>query len=160
MSEDARFEDGTERALRVKAEDAEDLPVLAALVQDAVLPASEMKWDRAKRRFACLINRFRWEDKAASERLGRPPERVQSMLVIDDVLVLKQQGLASEDMGEAILSLLTLTFEAGEDGTGRLVLTLAGDGAIAADVEAINVTLQDVTRPYQAPSKKAPSHPE
>ena len=159
MSEDARFEDGAEKALRLSAEDPQDLEILAALVQDAVLPASEMSWDRQRRRFACLINRFRWEDKAMGERLGRPPERVQSMLVIEDVLVLKQQGLARDDLADAVLSLLTLSFEAGEDGTGRLVLTLAGDGAIAVDVETINVTLQDVTRPYLAPSKKTPSHP-
>ncbi|MDA8586649.1 DUF2948 family protein [Rhodobacteraceae bacterium] len=160
MSEDARFEDGVEASLRLRAEDTEDLTVLAALVQDAVLPASEMTWKKSKRRFACLINRFRWEDKVVSDRLGRPPERVQSLLVIDDVFALKQQGLAGEDMSDAVLSLLTMTFEPGEDGTGRMILTLAGDGAIAADVEAINVTLQDVTRPYQAPSKKTPSHPE
>jgi len=160
MSEDARFEDGVEKALRISAEDPKDLEVLAALLQDAVLPASEVSWDRVRRRFVCLINRFRWEDKAVAERLGRPPERVQSLLVIEDVLVLKQQGLSHNDLQDAVLSLLTLTFDAGEDGTGRLVLTLAGDGAIAVDVEAINVTLQDVTRPYLAPSKKIPSHPE
>lgn len=59
-----------------------------------------------------------------------------------------------------ILSLLSVGWEAGEDGTGRLVLTLAGDGAIALETECVNVTLQDVTRPYEAPSKKAPEHPE
>jgi hypothetical protein len=34
------------------------------------------------------------------------------------------------------------------------------DGAIAIDVECINVTLKDVTRPYVAPSRKAPNHPD
>ena len=53
-----------------------------------------------------------------------------------------------------------MAFDPGEDGTGRIVMTFAGDGAIAVDVEAMNVTLQDVTRPYRAPSRKAPSHPE
>lgn len=160
MSQDARFEDGADKPLRLRAESLEDLNVLAALVQDAVLPASEMTWDRKGRSFACLINRFRWEDKVNSERLKRAPERVQAMLVIDDVMGLRQQGFDPSAIGDAVLSLLTLTFEAGEDGTGRMVLTLAGDGAIGADVEAINVTLQDVTRPYQAPSKRVPSHPE
>ena len=40
------------------------------------------------------------------------------------------------------------------------MLTLAGDGAIALEVEALEVTLQDVTRPYRAPSGKAPAHPD
>ena len=155
MSEDARFEDGVERALRLRAEDAEDLSVISALVQDAVLPASEISWDRGRRRFAFLLNRFRWEDDVK----GRAPERVQSVLVIDDVTGVKQQGLGRETK-EAVLSLMSIQFEAGEDGTGRLILTLSGDGAMGIDVEAINVTLQDVTRPYRAPSGKSPSHPE
>ncbi len=159
MTEDARFEDGAERPLRLKVEDAEDLAVVSALVQDAVLPATDMKWQRASRRFSLLINRFRWEDKAAAERRGRDVERVQSLLVIDDVLKVFQQGLDVRD-ADTILSLLTLTFDAGEDGTGRLILTFAGDGAVALDVEAVNLVLQDVTRPYAAPSGKAPRHPE
>ena len=155
MSEDARFEDGVERALRLRAEDVEDLCVISALVQDAVLPGSEMAWDRGRRRFACLINRFRWEDEVK----GRAPERVQSVLAFDDVTAVRQQGLGRETK-EAVLSLMSVAFEAGEDGTGRVVLTLSGDGAVGIDVEAINVTLQDVTRPYRAPSGKSPSHPE
>ena len=58
------------------------------------------------------------------------------------------------------MSLLSISFEPGEDGTGRIVLTLAGDGAIALDVETIDAKLQDVTRPYVAPSRKTPDHPE
>jgi hypothetical protein len=57
-----------------------------------------------------------------------------------------------------VLSLLALDFAPGNDGTGRLTLTLAGDGAIALDVEALEVRLDDVTRPYRAPSGKVPRH--
>ena len=57
-----------------------------------------------------------------------------------------------------VLSLLSVAFEPGEDGTGRVVLTLAGDGAIGVDVEALEVTLRDVTRPYRAVSGKIPEH--
>ena len=159
MTEDARFEDGAEKALRLRAEGPEDLQVIAALVQDAVLPANEMRRILPKRQFACLLNRFRWEDKSASGARDRHFERVQSVLLISDVLHVSQQGMGARD-GDTILSLLTMAFEPGEDGTGRLVLTFAGDGAVALDVETLNVTLQDVTRPYRAPSHRAPSHPE
>ncbi|MDA9865396.1 DUF2948 family protein [bacterium] len=159
MSEDARFEDGAEKPLRLKAETPEDLAVVAALVQDAVLPANEMRWVKSKRQFACFLNRFRWEDKPTAERRGRDFERVQAVLMISDVLSVSHQGIDARD-ADTVLSLLTLAFEPGEDGTGRLVLTLAGDGAVRLDVETLDVTLQDVTRPYRAPSRKAPSHPE
>ena len=159
MTEDARFEDGGEQPLRLVAGDDEDLRVIAALVQDAVFPATEMTWQSKARRFALLLNRFRWEDKATAARSGRDVERVQAVLAFDDVLSVQTQGVTRGD-ADTILSLLTLTFEAGEDGAGRLVMTLAGDGAIGLNVEAVNVTLQDVTRPYVAPSRKTPEHPE
>ena len=159
MSEDARFEDGGEKALRLLAEDDADLKIVASLVQDAILPANEMRWQKSRRRFVCLLNRFRWEDKDKAQRAGRPFERVQALLAFDDVMAVSQQGIETRD-ADTVLSLLTLAFEAGEDGTGRMVLTFAGDGAVAVDVEAVNVTLQDVTRPYLAPSGQVPSHPE
>ncbi len=37
MTEDAKFEDGREAPLRLKALDTDDLAVMAALVQDAVI---------------------------------------------------------------------------------------------------------------------------
>ncbi len=159
MTEDARFEDGAERPLRLKAEDAADVTVMAALVQDSVLPANEMRWDRGKRRFFCLLNRFRWEDKPAAERRGRDFERVQALLVVEDVLKVTQQGLGART-SDTVLSLLTIALEPGEDGMGRLILTFAGDGAVALEVEAVNMVLQDVTRPYRSVSGKTPEHPE
>ena len=159
MTEDARFEDGGESPLRLKAEEPADVEVLAALVQDAVFPATEMTWQAKNRRFALLLNRFRWEDQQTAARSGRAVERVQSVLAFDDVSGVQSQGVTRGD-SDTILSLLTLTFEPGDDGAGRMVMTLAGDGGIALAVEAVNVTLQDVTRPYIAPSRKTPEHPE
>jgi len=67
------------------------------------------------------------------------------------------QGFDRTDK-DLVMSLLSVTFEPGEDGAGQVLLTLAGDGAIRLDVEALDVTLKDVTRPYKAPSGKAPEH--
>ena len=155
---DARFEDATEAPLQLVARDTEDLAVLSALVQDAVFPVGEMRWQKGKRRLGLLINRFRWEDRDAAERAGRRFERVQSLLLVDEALSARTQAIDRQDR-DLVLSLLSVTFEPGEDGTGRVILTLAGDGAIALQVEALEVTLKDVTRPYLAPSGKAPGHP-
>ncbi|MEM9716840.1 MAG: DUF2948 family protein, partial [Pseudomonadota bacterium] len=65
MTGDARFEDAGGAALRLAAETADDLQVIASLCQDAVFPATEMTFDAKERRFAILINRFRWEDGTA-----------------------------------------------------------------------------------------------
>jgi len=155
---DARFEDAGEAPLHLVARDAEDLAILSALVQDAVFPVTEMTWLKGRRRFALLINRFRWEDRDAAEHTGRRFERVRSLLVVDEALSVQTQGIDRQDR-DTVLSLLSVGFEPGADGTGRVTLMLAGDGAIALEVEALEVTLKDVTRPYLAPSGKVPGHP-
>lgn len=154
---DAKFEDGGEAPLRLIAQDAEDLKVISTLLQDAVLPVTEMTYDSRRRRFVLMLNRFRWEDRNDAERSGRAYERVRSVLVVEDVGKVQSLGF---DRGEKdlVLSLLSMSFEPGDDGQGRLILTLAGDGAIALEVEALDVRLDDVTRPYRAPSGKVPSH--
>tara|TARA_B110000211_G_scaffold103372_1_gene120271 strand:+ start:1374 stop:1850 length:477 start_codon:yes stop_codon:yes gene_type:complete len=154
---DAKFEDGGDRPLRLKALDSDDLAVMSSLTQDAVFPASEMRWDRKARRFALLLNRFRWED-APNAKIGkRSVERVQAMLSIEDVMSVKSQGVQAGD-ADTIMSLLSVSFEPSTDGMGRVLMILSGDGAIAIEVEALEIMLADVTRPYIAPSKSVPQH--
>jgi hypothetical protein len=154
---DARFQDGGEEPLRLVAQDAGDIGIVSALLQDAVLPVTELTYDARRRRFAALVNRFRWEDRDEAERTGRAYERVRSLLVVEDVRKVQSMGFDRAD-AELVLSLLSISFEAGPDGTGRVTLTLAGDGAIALDVETLDLRLDDVTRPYRAPSGKVPRH--
>jgi hypothetical protein len=156
---DARFEDGTDAPLRLIAQDAEGVSVLSTLLQDAVFPITEMTFAPRRRRFALLLNRFRWEDREAAELARRGFERVQSLLVFEDVLSVRTQGIDRAD-ADLVLSLLQIAFTPGTDGTGRVDLILAGDGAIALEVEALDATLQDVTQPYLAPSGRAPAHEE
>lgn len=153
---DARFEDAHSGPLNLGALDAEDLGVLASLTQDAVFPASEMKWDRAAGRFAILLNRFRWEE-GATRAIG--PERVQSVLAFENVTAVATNGVDQRDK-EMILSLLTLEFAGTDAPSGHILLTLAGDGAIRLSVEAVEATLKDVTKPYVAPSRHTPTHPD
>lgn len=152
---DARFEDVRDAPINLGALDSEDLAVLSSLTQDAVFPATEMKWDRKARRFALLLNRFRWEEGPAR---AASPERVQSLLVFDLVTQVATNGIDRTDK-DAVLSLLSLTFEASDAPAGHVVLTLAGDGAIRLTVEALETSLKDVTKPYLAPSGKTPDHP-
>ena len=154
---DARFEDGAERALHLVARDGADLQVISTLLQDAVLGIGDIRWDRKRRRFVLLVNRFRWEDRAAAEAAKRAYERARAMLVVEDVTAVQSMGIA-RGTPEHVLCVLAVAFAAGPDGTGTLTLTLAGDGAVALSVEALEVTLKDVTRPYRAASGKVPSH--
>ena len=150
---DARFHDADERPLRLWATDAADLQVVSALCQDAVLPASEMRWSKPDRALSLLVNRFRWENGA------RTPERVRTVIRLGDVTAVRGQGVVPGD-ADTILSLLALDWEPGADGAGVVRLTFAGDGVIAASADCLDITLSDVTRPYSAPSGQAPDHPD
>ncbi|SIS70895.1 DUF2948 family protein [Phaeovulum vinaykumarii] len=156
---DARFQDGAPEALSLRAETPEDLPVIAALCQDAVLSQADMRFDRSGRHFALVMNRFRWEHQRPT-RTPAPaptPERVRTLLVISDVTGVASQGL-DRTARDQILSILDLSWEAGPDGTGQILITLAGDGAIAVRAECLNVDLRDVSRPW--PARATPHHPD
>jgi hypothetical protein len=149
---DASFRDGGEQPLRLLARDAEDLGVISACVQDAVFSGDQIRWDAKKRQFTVLINRFRWEDVA------QRAERVQALLRVEDVLRVQSNGVTRA--ADVVVSALSIRWTPGVEGAGRLELVLAGDGAIALEVECLEVSLADVTRPYVAPTGKRPTHPE
>ena len=158
MTQDARFEDGRETVLNLAAIDADDLRIVSSLVQDAVFPSKEMIWNPSQRRFALLLNRFRWEDPGLTDQKRRhTTERVQAVLAVDNVLGVASKGIdrAQKDI---IFSVLSLQFDSGKDAAGSVLLTLAGDGVIRLAVEALEVRLKDVTQPYSALSKTIPDH--
>ena len=120
MNEDARFEDGAEKPLRLRAETRGDLAVLSTFIQDAIGQTAEIAWMRRQRRFSLLVNRFRWEVKDEAERHGRPFERVQALLVIDGVLRARGSGIDPSDR-ELVFPILALAFDPDKDGAGTLL---------------------------------------
>ena len=157
---DARFEDAdpSARPLRLKAEGEDDLAAISALVQDAVGQVGEIHWAKTKQRLVIVLHRFRWEDREAADREGRPYERVQSALTVQNVLAVRARGLQPTE-SETVFAVLALRWAPGaEDAGGTLTVTVAGDGEIAAEVEALEVILADVSRPWAAKARKAPDH--
>ena len=154
MNRDAGFSDGAVAGpLRLWATEADDLQVISALSQDAVLPASEMRWSKSRRELALLLNRFRWESNV------RPPQRVRSVLTVAEANGVRGQGVVPGN-SNTVLSLLAIEWKPGTDADGILRLVFAGDGIVEADCECLDITLRDVTRPYAAPSGQAPNHPD
>jgi len=157
MTQDAGFNDALDRPLNLGAQDAEDLQVISSLTQDAVLTVDDLKWNRAERQVVFLLKRFRWEDVELAKQQGRDPERVQSLLVIQNATGLASQGIDRKQV-DIVLSLMSVEFSGAEDGVGDLILTFSGDGALKVQVDGLDVALRDVTRPYVAPSKQVPNH--
>ena len=157
MNQDAGFNDALDRPLNLGAQDAEDLQVISSLTQDAVLTVDDLKWSRAERQLVFLLKRFRWEDVELAKQQGRDPERVQSLLVIQNATGLASQGI-DRKQADIVLSLMSLEFSGAVDGVEDLILTFSGDGALKVQVDGLDVALRDVTRPYVAPSKQVPNH--
>lgn len=155
MASDAKFEDGGEAPLRLRAMSAEDLDVISALTQDSVGKVANIQYMPARRRFSLLIYRFRWEDRERASAEKRPFERVAAALTIDDALHVRVAGIDRKD-SEAVLNILGLVFQPEEDGAGKLRITCSGGAAIEMDVECLNISLVDLTRPWE--TGKDPQH--
>lgn len=157
--DDARFEDVgfSDKPLRLGLQSAEDVPVVSALLQDAVGLVGEISWMPRRRRLAVLVNRFRWEDRAEAERMGRKFERVRSALIMEAVEGVQANGLDPREK-DMVYSILQMTWVPTDDPAGRLEIALAGDGALGIIVECIEGQLVDLTRPWQAASDAAPNH--
>jgi hypothetical protein len=143
-------------ALKLKAGDAEDLEVLSARLQDAVGRLKDFVWLPKERRFAALLNRFRWEEAGGGNAKDKG-SRVQAALRFDGVSRVQSQNVKL-GAPQAVVSLLAIRFmpKGAEDPGGVIELTLAGGGAFRLTVECIDAELADLTRPWAARAK--PDH--
>ena len=158
MSDDARFEDGEEKALNIGAFHTSDLEIVSSLIQDSILPASEIQWLPNSDKLALLVNRFRWEDKDIEElSQGKTVERVQSLLMISHVKSVSSSGFSPKQK-DKVLSILSISFDGDDGGFGNVLIILSGNGGIRVGVDALEINLRDVTMPYIAPSGLSPWH--
>ncbi len=139
-------------ALKLMAADAEDLETIAAFLQDAVIPMSEMAFQSAERRFALVASRFRWEAAAGKRVEGRIYERVRCGVRFEHVTAVRLRDLDQRRRGD-ILSLLTIT-----PGEGVVDLVFAAGGLVRLEVERIACHLEDFDEPW--PTQWRPAHPE
>lgn len=141
------------KALRLLAEDADDLEIVSSAVQDAVLKAENLKFQKSRRRFTIELNRFQWED---SKSKRGPQGRVRSLLAFDGVLGVKTRAVSKSDP-DLVLSLLSLSFDpAAEPPGGTISILFSGDGELMLDVEALDVTLLDGG--YEWTTRHRPDH--
>jgi hypothetical protein len=125
-------------ALRLIALDAEDLAVISCNLQDAVVRVEDLAYVPAQRRFALLASRFDWVAADAGRQ-----ERCRAGLHFDAVLKVASTGFDRADR-EAVLNLLSISFEEGEAPSGAVVMTFSGGAAIRLDVECVDAQMRDL----------------
>lgn len=137
--------------LKLLAQDADDLAVVSAALQDAVAKIGDIRWDASARTLTLACNRFRWESGA------RKGERIRSALQLGDVTGVQARKLRRDAKG-AVVELLSVAFEPGEAPGGAVLLTFAGGGDLKVTVDCLDVILADVSEAWATPRR--PGHAE
>lgn len=152
--------------LKLIALDDEDLKVLSAHLQDAVLKVGDIAYLAAEKRFVLLVNRFDWANALAQPEAMRDKAsargrftRNRCALRFEQVTAARLRGidLAAKDQ---VLSMLALQFEPSTDQApaGAVTLVFAGDAAIRLDVAYIEAELRDLGGVWAARAR--PRHPD
>ncbi|MDX8509851.1 DUF2948 family protein [Mesorhizobium captivum] len=136
-------------ALKLIALDDQDLSIVSAHVQDAVMKVSDLEYLPAAKRFVLTMNRFVWEAKSG---FFSHNERRQSVLHFDRVLGAKTSGIQRDKPAE-VLSLLAVSFIAISKPAGIIELVFSGGGTIMLDVECIEARLADIGGSWEATSR-------
>jgi hypothetical protein len=144
--------------LKLIALDAEDLAVLSAHLQDAVLRVGDIAYLKGDKRFAAIANRFDWDDAAGKRSIKAAFTRRRAGLRFERVLGAKisQIDLKSKD---TVLSLLSIAFapaNEAEGPEGHITLSFSGGGAIRLEVECIEAELSDLGAAWS--TRRKPQH--
>lgn len=137
-------------ALKLVALDEEDLKVVSAHTQDAVMKVADLDYSARDKRFVAAMNRFAWEERGGF--LKRRNERRRSVLHFESVLAVKTTGIA-RDRPEDVLSLLVIRFLPSEAPAGVIELIFSGGAAIRLEVEYIEARMADLGAAWQASSR-------
>lgn len=161
--------------LKLRTQDADDLTVVSACLQDSIIPINDMGYLPDQQRFVFVANRFRWETapdvppsalavhagtaaegdtpflNPDEECLDCPYERTNCAVCFENVTAVKYRGINLRARNQ-MLSLLAVTW------TGdAVVLSFAGGGAIRLETAAPCCVVEDVGEPW--PTRLRPRHP-
>ncbi len=137
---------GPVEPLRLLAHDGEDLSIISAALQDAILRPVDIVWEKGARRVTLALSRFCWECGGT---------RVMAAMQFGDVVAVKSRRLPRGP--ETPLELLAIDFEPGDAPGGRVILMFAGGGDLRIDVECLDAVVTDLSERW--PAKAAPAHP-
>lgn len=135
--------------LKLSALDADDLGVISAAVQDALVAVRDCAYFKDEKRFVLLLNRFQWE---ADPSIDSAHSRTHSALVFNEVTGVRHHNIP---LGEPdrMLELLAVILE----NDGSVALRFATGRAIRLEIGRLACHLGDVGEPWPTPWK--PAHP-
>ncbi|HEX2554360.1 MAG TPA: DUF2948 family protein [Microvirga sp.] len=133
--------------LKLVALDADDLAIVSAHLQDAVIRIGDLAYLPGERRFAFAARRFDWEAGPQD-----PPRRRLTGVHFERVLAARTKGIDRSNP-DGILSLLAITFETREEPSGTATLVFAEGGAIQLDLECVETQMKDLGPVWEAEAR-------
>ena len=138
---------GKSAPLRLLAQDADDLAIISAAMQDAVAKIGDITYEARARLLTIAFNRYCWESGGA--------ERVRSALQLGGVMKVQARKIR-RGARDAVIEVLAVTFHEGAAPGGMVTISCAGGGDLRAEVECVDAVLADVSEPW--PTPRAPAH--
>ena len=144
-----------DKALKLRAEDDEDLAVIAAFLSGAIGCLNEMAFDRGAHRFAAILVRPLWVKAAETET----PEaavtvpalaRMRAGLHFDHVNAVRYRRL-DRRAPHALLHLVSIVSAPLSERFG-IILSFEGGGEVFLEVDKVNGQLRDLDAPGPHPS--------
>jgi Protein of unknown function (DUF2948) len=138
--------------LKLVALDKDDIAVVSAHVQDALLKVGDILWQPRERRFLMALDRFDWMNavEASGNKSSNPDyRRCRTALRFERVKACKCRGLDQANK-DATLNLLAVEFAEDDAPAGTVLLTFSGGGAIRLQVECLEAELADLGEAHAA----------
>jgi hypothetical protein len=137
-------------SLRLVALDEDDLAILSANLQDALIQVADMTYLPQSKRFALVGKRFDWV-KAGAGAI----ERCAVGLHFERVLGVGRTGFEQHETGRE-LNLLAIHFEPTDSPAGHIGLTFSGGAAVRLTVECLEAQMRDLGERWEC--GKQPEH--
>ncbi len=143
----------TEKNLKLIAKTIEDLKVISAHLQDAIVSTANIANLKKNKIFLMQLNRFMWED--VEKGVFRKNKRIMSVVKIDNIISVSSKNI-NQDNKERFLDFLAIETEEMPDKTYEMNIIFSGDSIIKINAEVIEVTLDDQGTPWDTKTK--PKH--
>ena len=139
--------------LKLLATSDEDLRVIAAHLQDAIVSVQDIANLKKNKIFLIQLNRFMWED--VEKGVFRKNKRIRTVLKFDNVISVLSKNINIKD-NKSFLDFLTIESNLLPDKSYEIKLIFSGNSVIRIKVEVIDVSLDDQGAPWE--TKTQPKH--
>jgi hypothetical protein len=143
--------------LRLRIEDSDDLAVLSACMQDALVAVRDLGFLVAEQSFIFVANRFRWEGMPPSLTAAADRQRVLCAVTFSAVIGVSYRGFRRAE-ADRILCLLAIRNIANGERGAAVLLEFAGTATIRLEVGRLFARAQDLGEPWSTPWQ--PRHDE